>query len=107
MVSHRSRLLSEVRMNAPLRVPTRSLTLLILNSFRYLKYANFLIVAQAPTEGVGKDFGGACFQAVDGGVLSVDVIADFGGGHGTPHFVAGQGNRIECVSANGVAHETE
>ena len=41
-----------------------------------------------------EDFGGASFQAVDGGVLSVDVIADFGGGHGTAHFVAGQGNGV-------------
>ncbi len=38
-----------------------------------------------------KDFGGPGFQAIDGGVFSVHVVADFGGGHGPAHFVAGHG----------------
>ena len=31
------------------------------------------------------DFGGALLQPVDGGIFAVDVVADFGFGHGAPH----------------------
>ena len=30
-------------------------------------------------------FGGALLQAIDGGVLAVDIVADFGFGHGAAH----------------------
>ena len=31
------------------------------------------------------DLGGALFQAVDGGVFAIDIVADFGLEHGAPH----------------------
>jgi hypothetical protein len=41
-----------------------------------------------------KDLGGAGFQAIDRWIFSVHVVADFGGGHGTPHFITGQSYSI-------------
>ncbi len=40
------------------------------------------------------DFGGALFQAIDGGVFAIDVVADFGFGHGAAHGGRGLGDGI-------------
>ncbi len=37
------------------------------------------------------DLGGALFEAVDGGIFAVDVISDFGFGHGATHGFGGTG----------------
>ena len=40
------------------------------------------------------DLGGALFQAVDGGVLAVDVVPHLGFHHGAPHGGGGLGHGI-------------
>jgi hypothetical protein len=40
------------------------------------------------------DFGGALFQAVDGGIFTIHVVAHFGFEHGAPHRRRGLGNGI-------------
>ncbi len=42
------------------------------------------------------DFRGALFQPIDGGVFAINVVADFGFGHGAPH--RGRGAR-DCVAS--------
>ena len=42
----------------------------------------------------GEDLGGAGFEAVDGGVFAVDVVADFRGGHGRAHGGSGPGDGV-------------
>src|SRR5690242_5346644 len=42
------------------------------------------------------DFGGALLQAVHGGVLTVNVVADFSFGHGAAHLGCGSG---DCIAA--------
>jgi hypothetical protein len=36
-----------------------------------------------------EDFGSALLEIVDGGVLAVNVVTNFSGGHGAAHFFAG------------------
>ena len=40
------------------------------------------------------DFGGTLFEAVDGGIFAIHVVADFGFEHGAPHGRRGLGNGI-------------
>ena len=42
----------------------------------------------------GEDLGGASFEAVDGGVFAVDVVAYLGGGHGGAHLWSGLGEGV-------------
>src|ERR1700757_5206535 len=48
---------------------------------------------------LAEDFSGASFQGVDGGVFKVDVVADFGFGHGATHS--------RCWAGDGIAAQVD
>ena len=52
-----------------------------------------------------EDFSGASFEAIDGGVFGVNVIANLSGGHGAAHGVAGQSYGVAAKVNPRSAHE--
>jgi hypothetical protein len=43
---------------------------------------------------LAQNFGGALFELIDGWILAVDIVADFGRGHGAAHRLGWLGNGI-------------
>ena len=41
-----------------------------------------------------EDLGSACFQAIDGGVFAIHIVADFGSSHGRTHRGGGPGDGV-------------